>query len=297
MKIVVSGATGLIGSSLVSFLQEKGHEVHKLVRSRANLGENEIAWDPDHGVIDSSFLKGMDAMIHLAGENILGRWTEAKKEKIWKSRVEGTRQLCEVLSALQHPPSIFISASAIGYYGNRGEETLTEESAKGEGFLSDVCAEWERSSLILQEKGIRTFALRFGMVLSSRGGALKQMLPLFKLGLGGVLGSGKQWMSWIALEDVLRVIEFALHQKSLAGPVNVVSPFPVTNFAFTKTLGCILHRPTFMGVPTFAVKVMFGELGKEVFLSSERVLPAKLQEAGFSFAYPELEGALKHMIK
>ena len=297
MRIVVSGATGLIGSSLVPFLRERGHEVHKLIRSRANLGENEIAWDPDRGVIDSSLLEGMDAMIHLAGENILGRWTETKKEKIWKSRVEGTRLLCEALSARQHPPLVFISASAIGYYGDRGEETLTEASAKGEGFLSDVCAEWEKSSQFLQEKGIWTLALRFGMVLSPRGGALKQMLHIFKLGLGGVLGSGKQWMSWIALEDVLRFIEFALHQNSLAGPVNVVSPCPVTNFAFTKALGHILHRPTFMGVPACAVKVMFGELGREVFLSSERVLPAKLEAAGFSFAYPELEGALKHMIK
>ena len=297
MKIAISGTSGLIGSALIPFLEEKGHEVFKLVRVGGDLHPDEIGWDPKSGVVNPSLLEGMDGVVHLAGESIMGRWTEAKKEKIQKSRVEGTKLLCKVLCTLKHPPAVFIAASAIGYYGNRGDEILTEHSAKGEGFLSDVCKKWEEASSALKEKGSRVANLRFGMVLSGKGGALKQMLTAFKLGLGGRMGLGNQWMSWIAIDDLLCIIDYVLHKKELAGPLNTVSPNPVTNQAFTETLGKVLHRPAFMAMPAFAVKLIFGQLGTELLLGSEKVVPRKLEEAGYSFAYPHLEEALQHTLK
>lgn len=296
MKIAVSGSTGLIGSALVPFLKEQGHEVFKLVRVRADLLHDEIGWDPQRGVINPSLLEGMDAVVHLAGENIMGRWTEAKKEKIRRSRVQGTKLLCQALGSLKHPPSVFVAASAIGYYGDRGDEILTEKSSKGNGFLSDVCQQWEEVSSPLKEKGIRIVNLRFGMVLSSKGGALKQMLPVFKWGLGGKMGAGNQWMSWIDIDDLIRIIDFALRKDQLAGPINAVSPNPVTNQTFTETLAKQLRRPAFMAMPAFAVKLVFGQLGTELLLSSERVAPRKLEEAGYPFAYPQLEQTLKHIL-
>lgn len=296
MKILISGSSGLVGSSLVSFLKEKGHEIFKLVRVRADLLPNEIAWDPDRGVINPPLLEGVDAVVHLAGENIMGRWTKTKKERIRDSRVEGTKLLCQAFCGLKKLPSTFICASAVGYYGNRGNEILTEQSAKGEGFLSDVCADWEEAANGAMANGIRTVNLRMGMVLSSKGGALKQMLPIFKCCLGGKMGSGAQWMSWIALDDLTRMVEFILHQDTLAGPVNAVAPSPVTNTEFTETLGKVLHRPAFMSVPALAVKLVFGELGNELLLASQRVKPQKLEQAGYTFTCPTLGVALGHLV-
>lgn len=296
MKILVTGSSGLIGSSLVSSLLLNQHQVYKLVRSRADLLPHEIAWDPHRGVINPELLEGLDAVVHLAGESIMGRWTYSKKKLIRESRVEGTRLLSTALSQLQHPPASFICASAIGYYGNRGEEILTEKSAKGRGFLADVCAEWEEATKSAVEKGIRTVNLRIGAVLSLNGGALKQMLTPFKWGLGGKFGSGKQYMSWIVLDDVVRIIDEAIQQKHLSGPVNAVSPYPVTNAEFTKTLGHVLHRPTLFNMPAYVVHLIFGQLGDEVLLNSARVKPEKLEETDFRFAYPHLEEALRHLI-
>ena len=298
MKILISGSSGLVGSALNSFLREKGHEVLKLVRVRADLKPDEIGWDPKQGgVISPSLIEGLDAVVHLAGENIMGRWTRAKKERIRESRVKGTKLLVRALIQLKKPPVVFICASAVGYYGNRGDEILTEQSAKGRGFLADVCQEWEEATKEVLEKGIRTVNMRIGMVLSEKGGALKQMLPIFRWGLGGKMGTGEQWMSWIALDDLVRVVEFLLQQKNVAGPVNAVAPQPIKNGVYTEALGKILHRPAFFGMPAIAVKLVFGELGEELLLASERVQPQKLEEAGFVFNYPILDNALKHILK
>jgi uncharacterized protein (TIGR01777 family) len=237
----------------------------------------------------------LDVVVHLAGENIMGYWTQGKKERIRTSRVNGTRLLCQSLCQLRDPPSVFICASATGYYGNRGNEILTETSSKGEGFLADVCEEWEEATRAASERGIRTLNLRIGMVLSSEGGALKYMLPIFKGGLGGRIGPGNQYVSWIVIDDLVRIIEHVIKQEHLAGPINSVAPEPVTNAELTKTLGHVLHRPTFLSVPTFAVQLIFGELGKELLLSSQRVKPEKLEKSGFQFDYPHLEEALRHL--
>jgi uncharacterized protein (TIGR01777 family) len=297
MKILVTGSSGLIGSALIPFFEANHHEIYKLVRVRPDLQRNEFAWDPERGVINPPLLEGLDVVVHLAGENLLGRWTQAKKRKIRDSRVNGTRVLCNNLCQLQDPPSVFVSASAIGYFGNRGDEILTEHSSKGEGFLADVCEEWEEATRLVSEKGIRTLNLRFGLVLSQKGGALKQMLPIFRCGLGGQLGFGNQYMSWITIDDLVRAIEFVIENEKLAGPINTVSPHPVTNGEFTKTLGHILHRPTIFSMPSFVVRLLFGELGKEALLSSQRVEPKKLEEAGFQYDYPDLEAALRHLLE
>jgi hypothetical protein len=296
MKVLVSGSSGLIGSALMAFLKANQHEVYKLVRGRADLLPNEIAWDPQRGVIHPPLLEGLDAVVHLAGENIMGRWTETKKERIRASRVNGTRLLSQALCQLKDPPDVFVCASATGYYGDRETEVLTEQSPKGEGFLADVCEEWEEATRAASEKGIRTLNLRFGMVLSSKGGALKQMLPIFKWGLGGQVGDGKQYISWIAIDDLVRIVDFVIQSEKLAGPVNTVSPHPVTNAEFTKMLGHLLHRPTFLSVPAFAIRLIFGELGKETLLCSQQVMPEKLKKAGFQFEYPDLEEALRHIL-
>lgn len=296
MKVLVTGSSGLIGSALIPFLEKNKKEVYKLVRARVDLLAHEIAWDPQQGVINPSLLEGLDAVIHLAGENIIGRWTEAKKAKIRDSRVKGTQLLCQALCQLKHPPAVVVCASAIGYYGNRGDEVLTEQSAKGTGFLADVCAEWEEAVRPAAERGIRIINLRIGMVVSPRGGALKQMLPIFKLGLGGRMGSGDQYVSWIAIDDLVRIIEYAISQDSLAGPLNATTPYPVSNEQLAKRLGHVLHRPAFLVMPALMVKLIFGELGEETLLSSQRVEPKKLEEAGFKFDYPDLEQALRHLI-
>lgn len=296
MKILVSGSSGLVGSALISFLKENHYDVYKLVRVRADLLPNEIAWDPERGVINPSLLEGFDAVVHLAGESILGRWSQSKKKKIYESRVKGTQLLSHTLSQLKKPPEVWIVASAIGYYGNKGNVIVNEQSVGGDGFLAHVCKEWEKVTKGASEKGIRVINLRLGMVLSKDGGALKQMLPVFKLGLGGQLGWGTQFVSWIAIDDLVRLIDFAIHQEKLTGPVNAVTPYPVTNQEMTQLLGKILHRPTFLTMPAFMVEWVFGEMGKEVLLSSTRVEPMKLEEAGFRYDYPRMEEALKALI-
>lgn len=289
MKILVTGSSGFIGSALIDFFNGKNHEVYRLVRGNDNLLRREVGWDLTRGVVHPSLLEGMDVVVHLAGESVLGYWTQAKKEKIRRSRVEGTKLLCKALYQLNKPPGVFVSASAIGYYGSRGDELLTECSTKGCGFLADVCAEWEDATLMAVKKGIRTINLRIGMVLSPKGGALKKMLPIFKWGLGGRLGSGNQYISWIAIDDLVRVIDTVIREEKIAGPVNAVAPYPVTNTEFTKVLGSILRRPTFFALPEVVVRLLFGEAGKELLLASQRAIPAKLQEKGFQFISKHIE--------
>jgi uncharacterized protein (TIGR01777 family) len=297
MKILISGSSGLVGSALVSFLQAQGHQIFKLVRTRANLKVDEIGWDLERGVINADLLEELDAVVHLAGENIAeGRWTEEKKKRIRDSRVKGTSLLSHALAQLRHPPQTFICASAIGYYGNRGAEILTEKSVKGIGFLADVCQEWEAATVSAANKGIRVANLRFGVVLSDKGGVLVKMRTPFEWGLGGKIGTGEQYMSWIVLEDLINVIQLVLQKSDLKGPINVVSPHPVTNAEFTKELGQVLHRPTFMQMPAFMARLAFGEMADELLLASERVAPEVLMQAGFKFNYPQLKDGLEALL-
>ncbi len=295
MKILIAGSTGLIGSNLTSFLESKGHQVFRLVRKETDKGG--ILWDPKNQSIDPQELEGFDAVINLAGENIAGgRWTEAKKKRILESRVKSTRLLCETIKKLQDPPKVLINASALGYYGHVPKGTVTESTPAGEGFLSHVCQEWESATEILLGEEIRIVYLRTGIVLSPEGGALKTMLLPFKLGLGGVVGSGKQFMSWIDIEDEIRAIYHCLKTESLHGPVNLTAPNPVTNREFTKTLGKVLSRPTFLPMPAFLARLAFGEMADEMLLASAKIIPEKLQKTGYEFKYPELEDSLKHLL-
>ena len=298
MKILVTGASGLVGTALQPALKATGHEVYRLVRSSApNKAAGEIVWNPEQGTIDAASLEGIEAVIHLAGENIAeGRWTDEKKQRIRESRVKGTRLLSETLAQLKSKPQALISASAIGFYGDRGDEVLTEQSASGSDFLSEVCREWELSTQPAAQSGIRVVNLRFGIILSALGGALKKMLTPFKLGIGGKVGSGEQYMSWVALDDAVGVILYALETESLRGPVNVVAPRPVTNLEFTKALGSVLSRPTIFAVPKFAARLAFGEMADALLLSSIRVEPLRLKEAGYQFKYPELSATMHHII-
>ena len=250
MNVLVSGSSGLVGSALVAALNADGHRVKRLVRAAVRDAEDEVGWDPAGGVLDPAGLEGLDAVVHLAGENIAsGRWTTAKKARIRDSRVKGTELLCQTLARLDRPPKTLVSTSAVGYYGDRGDEVLTEDSPPGHGFLAEVCEAWEAATEPAAAKGIRVVRLRIGVVLSPRGGALAKMLPAFKMGLGGRIGNGRQYMSWITLDDLVGVIRFALTNNELSGPVNAVSPNPVTNLEFTKTLGRVLHRPTVLPLP------------------------------------------------
>jgi uncharacterized protein len=294
MKILVSGSTGLIGSSLVPFLASLGHVMSALVRKP---GRHGVRWDPQAGTIDVSHLAaGFDAVIHLAGESIAsGRWTPERKREIRDSRVKGTRLLAETLAQLSEPPKTLICASAIGYYGNRGEEVLQEYSASGTGFLAETCREWEAATAPAAAKGIRVVHLRSGVILSARGGALAKMLLPFKLGLGGPIGSGQQYMSWVALDDMVGAISHLLN-SAVSGPVNIVSPNPVTNRVFTTTLGHALSRPTLLPMPVFAAKLAFGEMADEMLLASQRVEPHVLSKSGYTFQYPDLEGAFRHVL-
>ena len=297
MKILLSGSSGLIGSMLTTFLESKNHQIIKLVRKDTDVHEDEIAWDLHKGIVNLKKMENLDAVIHLAGENVSnGRWTEEKKKSILDSRVMGTLVLCRAIASLKNPPKVLISASAIGYYGSRGDEILTEESSQGAGFLADLCEQWEAATLPAREKGIRVVTLRLGMVLTPKGGALKKMLIPFKLGLGGIIGSGKQYVSWIAMDDLLRMIEYTLQKESIQGPVNAVSPHPVTNQELTKTLGQLLHRPTIMWIPEFAARIAFGEMADELLLNSLRVLPKKVTDAGFQYAAASLKCALEGLL-
>lgn len=297
MKILISGATGLIGKALRSFLTTGGHEVVSLVRRDVTNAANEIHWNPDAGELDDSKLKGFDAVIHLAGENIAARrWSDAQKKRIIESRVKGTTLLAKAISYLTEPPKVFISASAVGFYGSRGNDELTEDSTSGTGFVAEVCREWEAASKPASESGIRTVNLRFGIVLTPKEGALAKMLPPFKMGVGGVLGDGNQFMPWIALDDAIGVIHHALINDRVNGPVNACTPNPVTNREFSKTLARVLHRPAIFPMPAFVARLVFGEMADELLLCSARVMPKRLTETAYPFRYPELEGALRHLL-
>ncbi len=293
MKIVVAGASGLIGTALVPFLISQGHQVATLVCSKLPTTPQEILWNPSTGEIDSQALEGFDAFINLAGENIAsGRWSAARKTRIHDSREQATRLLCDTIARLKQPPKVLINASAIGYYGDRGEESLIETSSSGTGFLAQVCRDWEASTERAQSHGVRVVCLRIGVVLTPKGGALRSMLLPFKLGLGGKIGSGKQIMSWVTLDDLVNIFAFALSHHALEGPVNVVAPNPVTNAEFTKALGSALKRPTWLPFPAFAARLILGEMADELLLSSAKVLPTKLQKAGYTWLYPKIQDAL-----
>jgi uncharacterized protein (TIGR01777 family) len=288
-KALISGASGLIGSALAPALEAHGYEVARLVRGSVR-NRNDLAWDPMREV-SPALVSGFDALIHLSGENVAGRWTAEKKRKIRESRVVSTRNLSSAIARAESPPSTFICASAIGYYGNRGDEVLTEDSAPGAGFLPEVCREWEAATHV-GIAGVRVANMRFGIVLSMEGGALKEMLLPFRFGLGGKIGNGHQWWSWIHIDDVVSAVMQILRAESLRGVINMTAPNPVTNTEFTTVLASAMRRPAIFAVPGFAAKLAFGEFAEEGILSSARVVPKKLKESGFQFRYAELESAL-----
>jgi len=297
MIIAITGASGLVGKPLVASLEAEGHLVRQLVRREVQDADREVFWDPVAGHLDPEELNGVDAVVHLAGENVAGgRWSARRKKAILDSRVQGTRLLCETLAKLDHKPSMLCSASAIGFYGDRGDALLEETAPAGEGFLADLCQQWEQETGPASDAGIRVVNLRIGVVMSPQGGALSKMLLPFKLGLGGVIGSGQQFVSWIELGDLISAIRFVIENDSLHGPVNATAPEPVTNHELTKTLGQVLHRPTIFPMPGFAARLAFGEMADEMLLCSSHVLPRSLTEAGFSFDHPNLESALRHLL-
>ena len=294
LRIAIGGGSGLVGSALIPLLKSVGHSVVQLVR-RPPRDACEVFWDPAGGVIDDAPLNGLDAAVPLGGTGVAqGRWTAERKAEIRNSRVNSTDLLSRTLAHLNDPPATFICASATGYYGDRGDEMLTEESSPGTGFLPDVCRLWESATEPARQAGIRVVNLRTGVVLSANGGALRRMLLPFKLGLGGVVGSGRQYMSWIALTDLVGAIEFLLTAEAVSGPVNAVAPNAVSNRDFTRALGRVLRRPTLLPLPAFAVRAAFGEMGEVLLLEGCRVHPTRLENAGFSFLYPELEETLRH---
>ena len=294
LRVAVTGATGLVGSALVPALRAAGHRVDRLSRRSPEAGSTDIQWDPARGRLALGALEGVDAVVHLAGESIAAlRWTGSVKERIRRSRVDGTRLLAETLGRLTRRPQVLVSASAVGYYGDRGEAPLTEESPAGSGFLAEVCREWEAAADPARAAGIRVVHPRLGVVLAGQGGALPRMALPFRLGVGGVIGSGRQYWSWIELADLVRVIELGLALDTLAGPVNAVAPAPVTHREFTRVLGRVLGRPTLVPLPALAVRLLLGEMGQALLLDSARVLPRRLERAGFRFRHPELEGALR----
>jgi uncharacterized protein len=297
LKIVVSGSTGLVGSSLVPFLTSGGHRVTRLVRRSPRAGE--IQWDPGAGRLDPAGLEGVDAVVHLAGENLAARWSATRKQAIRDSRVGGTRLLAQALSQLARPPRVLVSTSAVGIYGNRGDEVLTESSATPAArpdFLVEVAREWEAATEPARAAGIRVVMLRLGLVLSPAGGVLGRMLPAFRMGVGGRLGSGRQWMSWIAIDDAIGAIHHALMTESLDGPVNATAPYPVTNRDFALTLGRVLGRPTILPAPATALRLAFGEMADVALLAGARVVPARLVRSGYEFRHGELEGALRFVL-
>jgi uncharacterized protein len=298
-RILVSGVSGPIGAALLPSLRAAGYSVARLVRG-ATRGEaqgsahndGQIAWDPARPISPDA-VSGFDAVIHLAGESIIGRWTTEKKQKIRVSRVAGTGNLAQAMANAKVKPRVFVSSSAIGYYGDRGDEILKEESAAGTGFLPGVCREWEMATEAAAKAGIRTVQIRTGVVLSADGGALAKMLTPFKLGLGGTIGSGLQWMSWIDVQDMVGAIQHIVKTDRLRGPVNLVAPTPVRNADFTKTLASVLSRPAIFPMPAFIVKLIFGEMGETVLLGSQRVEPAQLVASGYSFQFRELRNSLE----
>ena len=295
MRIGVTGSTGLVGSALLELLTANGHEVHPIVRRIP--ADNQIGWNPAAGQLNSSDLAGLDGIVHLAGENVAaGRWSAARKKRIFDSRVQGTKLLCSRLAELENKPSVLVCASAIGFYGERGAKAVDETAEAGSGFLADVCRQWEAACQDARDAGIRVVNLRIGVVLSPDGGALGKMLTPFKMGVGGRVGDGKQYWSWIALDDVVGAIDHALKTESLAGPVNAVSPQAVTNAMFTHVLGKVLRRPTMFPMPSFAARLALGQMAEELLLASTRVRPTALQRSGYIFQYPDLEGALRQLL-
>lgn len=298
MKILITGASGLVGKELQKSFAEKGYEMLLASRSEPK-DDKHIQWTIEEGFAEPERLEGIDVVVHLAGENVSGgiRWTDEKKKAIRDSRVLGTRNVVDAISKLKKKPHTFIASSAIGFYGERGDEEVTESSAAGDNFLAGVCKEWEAESRRAEDAGIRTVLLRTGIVLSKDGGALGTMLTPFKLGVGGVVGSGKQWMSWISMDDEIAIINFAIENENIRGAVNAVAPNPVTNEEFTKTLGEVLYRPTFIPLPEFAVSMIFGEMGDALLLASTKVLPKRLEDAGFEFKFPNLKEAVEDAVK
>jgi uncharacterized protein len=294
-RVLVSGVSGPIGAALLPSLKACGLRVTRLVRGPVS-GEHQIRWDPA-SPLDPEAVSRFDAVIHLAGESVVGRWTSSKKTKIHDSRVLGTSNLAQSLAAAKDRPRVLISASAVGYYGDRADEVLSEESKAGTGFLAEVCHEWEEANQPAAAAGIRTVQIRIGVVLSQSGGALTKMLPAFRMGVGGNLGSGRQWMSWIHVQDLVGAVHHILKTDLLQGPVNVVAPRPATNADFTKTLGSALSRPTMFPLPAFAAKLAFGQMAEEVLLAGQRVEPAKLVASGYPFQYSYLRKALEAALK
>ncbi len=294
MKIVISGSSGLLGSALTKGLLADGHNITKLVRPGGPVGAGTIAWNPETGVLDAVAMEGFDAFIHLSGENVAdSKWTEENKKKFVDSRVHSTRLLCSRLMQLKNPPRVFIMASAIGYYGSRGDEELTEQGDCGTGFLAELTRQWEKASETLEQTDIRAVRLRIGVVLSPDGGALPRMIKYFKLGLGGRIGDGQQYLSWIGLDDVVGVIKFVLENEKISGPVNVVAPLPATNREFTKALAEVLKRPSIAVIPAFVLRLKYGEMAEETLLSSIRAVPKVLNDAGYIFIDTDLKRALK----
>ncbi len=299
MRVLITGANGLIGAALTKQLTGEGIETVRLTRMRTLESDpTRIYWHPPTGTLDADRLQGFRTVVHLAGENIAdGPWTEQKRRRIFDSRVTGTKLLCRILADLKEKPKTLICASAIGYYGDRGEEVLTESSESGAGFLAEVCRAWEEAATPAAEAGIRVIHLRLGMVLSSRGGALPRMLPPFRLGAGGPVGGGRQWMSWISLEDAVGIVRHSMNNRRAKGVLNAVAPNPIQNRDFARTLGAVLHRPAFLPLPGWAVKLALGDMGRELLLSSARVMPERLEQTGYTWRYPELEDALQACVK
>jgi uncharacterized protein (TIGR01777 family) len=304
MRILVSGSTGFVGSALVETLEGQGHRIGRLVRpgtvqrSAAGAQAQAVAWEPVAGQFDAAGAEGADALVHLAGASIAGgRWNAARKELLRTSRIDATRHLVGALARLQRPPRVIVAASAIGYYGNRGDETLTETSSPGKDFLAGVCREWETETARGTEFGARVVNLRFGIILAAHGGALPRMALPFKLGAGGRLGDGRQWMSWLTLQETVRIIQFALATYGLTGPVNTVAPNPVRNSEFTDVLAKTLHRPALFPAPAFALRLALGEMADALLLVSQKVLPSKLTDSGYQFLQPSLAGALTEVFQ
>ena len=295
MKVAITGASGLVGSALIPALKSMGAQITRMVRSKPKTGE--LEWHPNQDELSPASLAGFDTIINLAGENIAGgRWTDDQKRKIRESRINGTHLLSEAIAKLSPKPRVFICASATGIYGDRDDEVLDEQSESGGGFLAGVCREWEEATKPAIEAGIRVVHLRLGPILAREGGMLAKLLTPFKMGMGGKVGSGRQYISWIAIDDVIQAIRLAIEDASIQGALNIVSPNPVTNEEFTKTLGHVLNRPTALAIPPFAARLAFGEMADEMLLASQKVIPKKLLNAGFVFKYPELEPTLKHLL-
>lgn len=296
MKVLVTGSSGLLGSATLAQLTAAGHFVVRLVRRDPDLQRGDVFWDPVAGRIERNKLEGLDAVVHLAGESIFGLWTGKKRSRIHRSRVAASEFLAETLVGLTHRPRVIVAASASGYYGDRGAEWLSEREPPGAGFLAQTCQEWEQAWTLATTAGLRVVNLRFGIVLSPKGGALSAMLPIFKIGLGGRQGSGRQYMSWITIQDALRIIQFSLDQETLSGPVNAAAPEPVTNSEFTVALGRALRRTALFHVPGVLLRLLPGHMAQEILLASVRMKPDRLRESGFRFDHPQIDEALRHVL-